>query len=90
MRIWGSQCAVKSCAHMFYNIYAKKAGTLWIVPSAEQGTIFALDQRVKEYTPRVDGAGGVEAGGSGCVYLSVIVGINLRSRPLSQKSALVY
>lgn len=34
-------------------IYNKKAGTLKLVPAAEKGTIFALDQKVKEYSPNV-------------------------------------
>jgi hypothetical protein len=43
-------------------VYDKKAGTLRLVPSAERGTIFALDQCAKEYTPKINGAGGEETG----------------------------
>ena len=43
-------------------VYDKKAGTLRLVQSAERGTIFALDQCAKEYTPKINGAGGEETG----------------------------
>ena len=34
-------------------IFDKKKNTLKLVPSAEKGTVFALDQSVKEYSPAV-------------------------------------
>ena len=34
-------------------VYNKKAGTLRVMPAAERGTVFALDQAVKGYAPAV-------------------------------------
>ncbi|KAL7531025.1 hypothetical protein ACHAXR_003810 [Thalassiosira sp. AJA248-18] len=38
---------------MYVCVYNKKKKTLKLVPSAEKGTVFALEQAVKEYTPNV-------------------------------------
>lgn len=38
---------------MYVCVYDKKKKTLKLVPSAEKGTVFALEQSVKEYTPNV-------------------------------------
>jgi len=38
---------------MYVCVYDKKKKTLKLVPSAEKGTVYALEQAVKEYTPSV-------------------------------------
>lgn len=38
---------------MYVCVYNKKQKTLKLIPSAEKGTVFALEQSVKDYTPSV-------------------------------------
>ena len=61
---------------MYVCVYDKKKKTLKLVPSAEKGTVFALEQAVKEYTPNVAnesmlvGSGNAPDGESGSKVMS--------------------
>ena len=43
-------------------VFDRRGGTLRLVPSAERGTIFALEQRAREYNPKGGGGGASQVG----------------------------
>ena len=50
MRLWGSQCAEKSCAHLVYNIYKNQYNTIMSYESVLSENDHSLQQSKSDIT----------------------------------------